>query len=152
MSLWDTIAGTADHLAGSTDEAVGRTIAGSEDVHRRAEEEDWTFGQELSGTGRIFVRNLGGSYGEDLEDVAWDSPDGGFMGNPDDLDLVGPGVTPDAVVDPFVNTPGEEKDLLERVIGFVLNNPVKALGILLLLYVLPAIGSLLEIGANVTGD
>lgn len=90
MGLYDTIAGTADHLAGSTDEAVGRLISGSEDVHQRATDEDWSFGQELTGTARIFVRNLGGSYGEDLEDFAFESPDGGFMGNEDDIDVVGP--------------------------------------------------------------
>lgn len=93
MGLYDTVAGTADHLAGSTDEAVGRLVSGSEDVHRRAEEEDWTFTQELSGTGRIWVRNLGGSYGEDLESFAWESPDGGFMGNEDDIDVIGPSTT-----------------------------------------------------------
>lgn len=152
MGVWDTVAGTADHLAGSTDEAVGRLVSDSERVHQRAQEENWTFGQELSGTGRIFVRHLGGSAGEDLESLAWDSPDGGFMGNVDDIDLVGPGITPDAVVDPLVNTPGEDKSILERIIGFVLNNPAKTVAVLLLLYILPALTSLLDIAANLTED
>lgn len=119
MGLYDSIAGTADHLAGSTDEAFARSFddteggglydgtagvldhaAGSTDeaVGRfhdgstQIANSEWSGTQRFVGYTRLATRHFLGPIGEDAEDFAFENQAGGFMGNEDDTDLAGPSV------------------------------------------------------------
>lgn len=106
VDIYQGIAGVADHLAGSTDEATGRFF---QDAGRYQEsgglEQSPT--QRATAYTRLGVRNF---LSPDAEDIVFQSPSGGFLGNEDESNIAGPNVWGSGgVTDVLVTTEGESR-------------------------------------------
>lgn len=150
------VAGPADHLAGSTDEAIGRF---SSDATKVANSE-WSAGQRFTGYLRLATRHGLGPVGEQAEDIAFENEAGEFMGREDSTDLAGPSLGPDPesgqLFDLEWRDPRAEDDdpthpdNRPEWFNWLTANPEKVAGFLLVAVSLYLLKPLLEIGANLT--
>lgn len=153
---YDAVAGAADHAAGSTDEAFGRWHSQSREIANS----DWSPTQRLTGYARITTRHGLGPIGEEAEDLAFENEAGSFMGNEDETDLAGPSVGGSSEAgegglsidwrDPRAEDNDPTHPSNNRLIDLLVNHTDKVILAVVGLYVLTALGPLLEMIANAT--
>ncbi|WP_410765794.1 hypothetical protein [Haloferax sp. DFSO60] len=143
MSVFGSIAGGLDHLAGSVDESIGRQFddevgGGFADVGRTGEGND-------SETDTYHNRFLRGDFARSAYDAVMEY-DGTLNGREDSIDLFGPGLwgSEGSVVDVVAEREGETHSAAETKTKILLI----AVGSLVVLYL---VSPLLELGVAVAG-
>jgi hypothetical protein len=140
--VYSGVAGAADHAAGSTDEAVGRFFRDSARYQESGGLEQ-TPGQRAAAYSRILTRH---TLGPGAEDFIFTSPSGSFLGNQDDTNLLGPGVTGEgSVTDVLIDRSGERRSAAESKTKLFLLLVAGGIGLYLL-------KPLLELLSGVAGE